>query len=171
MERRGSIQAFVARHYIKAGFDVVFDDDQAGEAADLVCIKEVEDYVRLVLVHCKFSGGKTAGERVKDVVEVCSQAVRCAKWSGRFPRLAEHLRSRSEKPAGGRTTRYVKGSDADLVRLTKQSRFKEVRTEIVIARPGLSKSKRSPEQTAVIAAAATYLKETISVDLDLLCSP
>jgi hypothetical protein len=171
LERKDSIQAFVAQHYVRAGFEVVFDDDLTGEAADLVCIKEAEDYIRLVFVHCKFSGGKTAGERVKDVVEVCSQAVRCAKWSGRFPRLIEHLRRRSESPAGGRNTRYVKGNDADLVRLTKQSRFKEVCTEIVMAQPGLSKSRRSSEQTAVIAAAATYLKETISVDLDMLCSP
>jgi hypothetical protein len=39
---------------------VVFDDDSAGEAADLVCLKEEVDHVRLALVHCKFSGGQTA---------------------------------------------------------------------------------------------------------------
>jgi superfamily II DNA or RNA helicase len=170
VERKNSIQSFVARRYSDNGFQVVFDDDLSGEAADLVCLKEVQDHIRLAFIHCKFSGGRTAGERVKDVVEVCSQAVRCAKWNGRFPRLVEHLRSRNEAPPGGRLTRFVTGNDADLTRLAKQSRFKELRAEIVIAQPGLSKSGRTVEQTAVIAAAATYLKETIGVDLDLICS-
>jgi superfamily II DNA or RNA helicase len=169
-ERKNSIQSFVAQHYINAGFEIVFDDDLSGEAADLVCLKELNDRIRLVFIHCKFSGGKTAGERVKDVVEVCSQAVRCAKWNGRFLRLVEHLRGRNEAPPGGRVTRFVTGNDVELSRFAKQSRFKEVRAEIVIAQPGLSKRGRTDEQTAVIAAAATYLKETIGVDLDMICS-
>src|SRR6185437_5737002 len=71
-----SIQAYAAQIYIDAGFDVVFDDDASGEAADLVCMKAEDDYIRLVLVHCKFSGKPNPGERVKDVIEVASQAVK-----------------------------------------------------------------------------------------------
>jgi hypothetical protein len=53
----------------------------------------------------------------------------------------------------------------------KVARFKEVRPEIVVAQPGLSRAARTAEQTAVMAAAATYLKETVGVDLDFICSP
>jgi hypothetical protein len=50
------------------------------------------------------------------------------------------------------------------------SRFKEVRPEILVVQPGLSESNRTTEQSAVLAAALTYLKETIGVELDVICS-
>lgn len=56
------------------------------------------------------------------------------------------------------------------MRLQKLSRVKTIRPEVLVAQPGLSKRNRTVEQTAVIAAAATYLKETIGVDLDFICS-
>ena len=57
VERPKSVQAYVAAHYRDEGFEVVFNDDDAGEAADLVCLKEEEESIRIVLTHCKFSGG------------------------------------------------------------------------------------------------------------------
>lgn len=169
--RPDSIQWHVAQHYVGAGFSVVFDDDASGEAADLVCLKEEDDHIRLAFVHCKFAGGATAGERVKDVVEVCSQAIRCAKWNGRFNQLVHHLKNRNEKlTVSGRPTRYVAGTPAALGQLRKNSQFKTVRAEVVVVQPGLSKAGRTAEQTAVMAAASTYLKETIGIDLDFICS-
>ena len=170
-ERQDSIQGYVARRYVDAGFNIVFDDDASGEAADLICLKEEDDHIRLALVHCKFAGGQSPGERVKDVVEVCSQAVRCAKWNGRFPQLCHHIRNRNETLANeGRADRYIAGAPRELTRLQKLSRVKVVRPEVLVAQPGLSQANRTDEQTAVLAAAATYLKETISVDLDIICS-
>ncbi len=81
---------------MNGNFDVVFDDDSAGEAADLVCLKEEDNVIRLAMIHCKFSGAATKGERIKDVVEVCSQAVRSAKWKWRFADLCRHLLGREE---------------------------------------------------------------------------
>ena len=171
IERRDSIQGHVARHYIEAEFSVVFNDDASGEAADLVCLKEESDCIRLALVHCKFSGSQYPGERVKDIVEVCAQAVRCAKWNGRFPQLCQHITNRNKTlTAADRADRYLAGTQQELSRLKRLSRVKPVRTEVLIAQPGLSKAKRTDEQTAVIAAAATYLKETIGVDLIFMCS-
>lgn len=170
-ERRDSIQWRVAQHYIAGGFDVVFDDDSAGEAADLVCLKEEADFIRLALVHCKFSGGKDAGERVKDVVEVCSQAVRSAKWKWRFKDLVRHLLGREDRLTGAaRPTRFLTGKGSDLNRFIKLSRFKEVRAEILIVQPGLSETARTDDQSMVLASAFTYLKETIGADLDVICS-
>jgi hypothetical protein len=56
-EREDSIQWRAAQHFIRGDFEIVFDDDGPGEAADLVCLKEEPDHIRLALVHCKFSGG------------------------------------------------------------------------------------------------------------------
>tara|TARA_R110002049_G_scaffold66689_1_gene173973 strand:+ start:2848 stop:6162 length:3315 start_codon:yes stop_codon:yes gene_type:complete len=170
VERPDSIQSHAAKYFIDGGFEIVFDDDSAGEAADLVCLKEEADHIRLALVHCKFSGGATSGERVKDVVEVSSQAVRSAKWKWKFRDLCRHLQTRESKLASGkRGSRYLVGRPGDLNRLVKVSRFKEVRAEILIVQPGLSKSRCTHDQSAVLAAAMTFLKETVAVDLDIIC--
>lgn len=166
-----SIQAYAAKLYMDGGFEVVFDDDASGEAADLICMKVEEDYIRLVLVHCKFSGGVKPGERVKDVIEVAAQAVKSARWLGRFPQLCQHMRNRNETlKEGGRPTRYLKGNGADLIRLVKLSRFKPIRSEIIIVQPGLSKAKRTKEQSIVLSSALAYLKETVGIDVDIICS-
>lgn len=171
-ERRDdSIQWHVAKEYVAADYDVVFDDDAAGEAADLVCIKAVDDHIKLALVHCKFAGGATPGERVKDVVEVSSQAVRSARWLGKFSQLVHHLKVRNEAlKVGTRTTRFLKGGPSDLNRLLKMARFNPVRADIVIVQPGLTKAGRTDAQSAVLAAAVIYLKETVGIDLSIVCS-
>jgi superfamily II DNA or RNA helicase len=170
-ERRDSIQWHAAQHFIDGGFDVVFDDDAPGEAADLVCLKEEADHIQLALVHCKFSGGADPGERVKDVVEVCSQAVRSAKWKWKFRDLCRHIVGREKRMStDARPTRFLAGHPSDLNRFLKVSRFKDIRPAILIAQPGLSQNARSREQSAVLASALSYLKQTIGVDLDIICS-
>lgn len=170
-QRSNSIQARAARHYEDGRFEVIFDDDTAGEAADLVCLKEEADHIRLALVHCKFSGGQSAGERVHDVEQVCSQAVRSSKWKWKFKDLCRHVVTRERKLAKPyRPSRFLVGCIRDLNRFAKMSRFKEIRTEIVIVQPGLSQSRCTNDQAAVLAAAHSYLKETIGVDLDVVCS-
>lgn len=169
--REDSIQWHVAQRYLSESYDVVFDDDASGEAADLVCLKLEEQAIRLALVHCKFSGGGTPGERVKDVIDVSSQALRSARWIGKFSQLLQHLKARNEAlKEGGRPTRFLRGDAAELNRILKSSRFLPVTTEILIAQPGLSKSKRTPAQSAILAAGLTYVKETVGIDVTILCS-
>ncbi|MNH23843.1 hypothetical protein D3C79_837550 [compost metagenome] len=153
------------------GFDIVFDDDSAGEAADLVCIKEEETVIRLSLIHCKFSGAATSGQRIKDAVEVCSQAVRSAKWKWKFADLCRHILGREERlRSADRPTRFFQGSSMRLNDILRQSRFKAIEAEVLIAQPGISASARSEDQDMVIAAAMVYLKETIGCDLQVICS-
>lgn len=105
VERPRSVQTRVAEHYVAEGCDVVFNDDDAGEAADLVCLKILDETIRLTLVHCKFSGKPAPGERVKDVVEVASQAIRSATWRGNFDRLHRHMIARSRLVGNGNPSR------------------------------------------------------------------
>lgn len=169
--REDSIQWHVAQQYLQEDFDVVFDDDDSGEVADLVCLKVHEASIIMVLIHCKFSGGSTPGERVKDVIEVSSQALHSARWVGRFPQLVQHLKVRNEPAkSSGRPTRFLKGDMTDLNRIVKLHRFRPIETEILIAQPGLSKAKRTQAQSAVLAAGLTYIKETVGIDVTILCS-
>lgn len=169
--REDSIQMHAAKHFLDAGFDIIFDDDASGEAADLVCVKLEEDQIRVAFVHCKFAGGATPGERIKDVVEVSSQAIRSTKWNGRFHQLVQHIKKRDDAlSTAARPSRFIAGTAADLNQLVKVSRIKPVRSEILIVQPGLSKAARTADQSQVLAAALTYLKETIDVDMRIVCS-
>ncbi|MBS7562492.1 DEAD/DEAH box helicase family protein [Pseudomonas sp. RC4D1] len=169
--RVDSIQWRAAQEYIAGGFDIVFDDDSAGEAADLVCINVEDTLIRLSLVHCKFSGATTSGQRIKDAVEVCSQAVRSAKWKWKFADLCRHILGREERlRSAERTTRFFQGSSARLNEILRESRFKFIEAEVLIVQPGISASRRSEDQDMVIAAAMVYLKETIGCDLQVICS-
>lgn len=169
--RHDSVQWKAAQHFINGGFEVVFDDDSAGEAADLVCLREESACIRMTLVHCKFSGAGAVGERIKDVVEVCSQAVRSAKWKWRFVDLGKHLLRREDRLRNDqRATRFLAGTAIELNRIMRASRFKPVEAGVLIVQPGISASTRSDDQNLVLGAAAGYLKETIGCDLDIVCS-
>jgi superfamily II DNA or RNA helicase len=170
-KRDNSIQEHAAKHFIDGGFDIVFDDDAANEAADLVCFKLDDDRIRVVFVHCKFAGGMGPGERIKDVVEVASQAVRSTKWNGRMHQLATHLKRRDDDlKTASRPTRFLKGTASDLNQLVKISRLKPAVSEIMIVQPGLTKKGMTTDQGQVLAAALTFIKQTVDVDLGIICS-
>jgi superfamily II DNA or RNA helicase len=169
--RKDSIQWAVAQRLISEEFDVVFDDDGPNEAADIIGIKEESSFIRLTLIHCKFSSGKDVGERLSDIVVVASQATRSARWAGKFRDLCRHMsyRNANRKSEGGRNF-FLEGSVAEINRLSKASKFKEVKPEIQIAQPGVSAAAISPDQEMVLAAAATYIKQTIGIDIVIGCS-
>lgn len=170
-QRPNSIQGHVAEQFVQGGFAIVFDDDNKGEAADLVCLKEESDHIRLSLIHCKFTTGDLPGERVGDVVEVCSQAVRSAKWKWRFRELCRHLLQREKRlKKPHRPTRFIEGNAKVLNRFLQLSRFKELKVEIIIAQPGLSQSNCTSEQSALLAASDSFLLETVGVELSIICS-
>lgn len=172
VERPRSVQTRVAEQYVAEGYDVVFNDDDAGEAADLVCLKELDETIRLTLVHCKFSGKPAPGERVKDVVEVASQAIRSAAWRGNFDRLHRHMIVRAQLVGNGTASRsrFVKGTLTRLSEIAKATRMKELEFEIIIVQPGVMRSKITEDQALVLGAASTFLRQTVDVDLSVVCS-
>jgi hypothetical protein len=170
--RTDSIQWKTAQEYINGNYDIVFDDDAPGEAADIICFKEETDFIRLTLLHCKFTKGTTPGERVVDVVEVSSQAVRSTKWKWKFKDLCLHILGRDKRLSNAqRSTRFLKGSASDVNRFSQISRFKQVKLEIIIVQPGLSKSNMSNDQKTILASSHSFLKETVEIDLQVICSP
>lgn len=168
-QRTDSVQWAAAEWCKKEGFELIFDDDDAGEAADLVCMKDEADHIRLALIHCKFSGDPKAGARIKDVVELSSQAIRSAKWGGRFRELCRHLVRRHDKRSKPGRTLLIQGTLPTVGKFAKAARTKEVRIEILLVQPGVSIAKLSKDQEMVLGAAASYLKETLAVDIKVVC--
>ena len=170
-KREDSIQWHVAQKFINNGYLIVFDDDGANEAADLVCIRDDSDYIDLVLIHCKYSGKTEPGERIKDVVEVTSQAIRSAKWPGEFKKLCNHLLNRDYKRSKKAGQQFLlAGNGSDITKMARAYRFKEVKTKVLVVQPGISKKRITPDQRAVLAAGSVYLKETLGINMEIICS-
>lgn len=169
-KRNNTVQEKVAEEFITAGFSLVYDDDDAGEAADLICLKEEGEHIRLVLIHCKFSGTANPGKRVSDVVEVSSQAVRSARWPGKFKELIRHIQNREKRHLGKARSGFLKGSNNELEHFLRLERFKHIRPEIMIVQPGVQKSKITEDQSVVLGSAVDFIKQTLGVDIDIVCS-
>jgi hypothetical protein len=156
--------------FIDAGYEVVFDDDAPGEAADLICFKIDKETIHFALVHCKFSEN-VGGARLQDAVEVCSQAVRSGRWLWKFKDLCRHIAKREQRLRTDiRPTRFLRGDTHEMNNILRASRFKEIQGQIVIVQPGISRANLSDRQATILAAAHSFLTDTVGVSLDVVCA-
>lgn len=171
--RVDSIQAFTSKLLqLSAKFDVLMDDDGSGEAADLVGFHIDGSELIVTLVHCKYSSEATAGARVKDLYEVCGQAIRSAKWrqSGVEP-LLNHLDRRSQNrfKKSGKDS-YEIGDIDELYRLRERAHELLPRFRILIVQPGLSARLVTSEQLQLLAGAEAYIKTVTAGTMEVYCS-
>lgn len=161
----------------KGGYDVVFDDDGSGEAADVVAFR-VDDpsnpkRIDVELYHCKFSLQPEAGARVDDLYVVCGQAQRSIVWLHNRDRrkdLFSHLLKRNEQRVdAGRPTRFEVGDDARLIQLRDLSKRCELRLSVFAVQPGVSQAKVSQSQLTLLSVVDRYLQETYQLDFQLWC--
>jgi superfamily II DNA or RNA helicase len=167
--RNNSVQGRMIDTLCRQSNQLVFDDDDSGEAADIVELSESGDEIVVRLYHCKFSGGASPAQRVKDLYEVCGQAVRSMKWTTDTRRLLTHLQLRESLP-NGRPTRFAKGDLRLLASIKRRLRKRRVRFEISVVQPGLSKAALEPEVSSILGAASNYLSETINHPLKVFAS-
>jgi superfamily II DNA or RNA helicase len=172
--RAESIQAYMsAQIRVEHDFDVLLDDDRAGEAADLVGIAIRGTELHVTLVHCKYSSQPTAGARVADLYELCGQAMRGAKWrqKGAVPLLA-HLDRRAQSSfARTGISPYEIGTIQDLFRIRELAPQLRPRFHTVIAQPGLSAAAATDEQLRLIAGTENYVRAVTRGTFDVRCSP
>lgn len=152
-------------------WDFVIDDDGSGEVADLVGLRRVETSLEVVLVHCKYAQGGTVGARVADLYELCGQAQKSAAWrrnpESMIRRLIARERNRLSK---GKPSGFETGDASDLLRLLSEVPSLSVQMQIVLAQPALSQSRASASQLELLAATATYTRETSASRLEILGS-
>ncbi|MFB7407348.1 DEAD/DEAH box helicase [Streptomyces sp. NPDC056202] len=169
-----SIQYHVSSHLQATGsFDILIDDDGAGEAADLVGLTVDGKYLDVTLVHCKYSKEK-AGKRVKDLYEVCGQAMRGAKWRrGAVQQLLAHLNDRAVKYAqrNNGISPYDVGDAKKLFTIRERAHMLEPRFHTIVAQPGLQAGQATNDQLLLLAGAEKYVRETTAGDFTVYCSP
>jgi hypothetical protein len=70
-------------------YDLIFDDDESGEAADVVVARviggiEAPTQIDVEFYHCKYSSADVPGARIEDLYVVCGQAQTSIRWMS-FP--------------------------------------------------------------------------------------
>ena len=156
-----SIQARVIEHIKTLDcWDMIIDDDSAGEVADIVALKIEGSELLVNLVHCKYSSGQP-GARVEDLYEVCGQAQKSIRRRLDQEAMIEKLIYREKN----RQRKYgysgiIVGDNLKLMRIADKSRLLRPKFTITIAQPGVSKSQVSVEQLELIASTEKYIKDS-----------
>ena len=144
-------------------FDVIFNDDGKGEAADLVCLRDGadENSIRLCLVHCKGAhDGRVTGS-IQNFYEVCGQAQKSitAKHMG-LQRLYLDLKRREETWLREGKSRFLKGDMKRLTYFRDKSRRASLEFELIIVQPGASARTVSDDILRLLATTELYLTKT-----------
>jgi superfamily II DNA or RNA helicase len=126
-----SIQAAVIARLGAGDYRVIFDDDDAGEAADVVAVRivggiEAPIRIDVEFYHCKYSSEDTAGARIADLYVVCGQAQTSVRWMSspekRTDLFTHLLRREAQRVDIGRPTRFERGN-AELVSTMREMSY------------------------------------------------
>lgn len=153
-------------------WDVIIDDDGAGEIADVVAMRIDEDGLLVRLFHCKYSHDVKPGARVNDLYEVCGQAQKSIMWRRNDLRaFFKTLDDRARKKQSRTGVNPFEGGDIKkLYEIRERSLILKRRMEMVIVQPGLSVARATTQQLDLIASTQAYLKTTINAPLTVWCS-
>lgn len=167
--KQDSIQYATVHNIVDSSSDIIFDDDGAGEIADIVSIKVNQENrkIQFCFYHCKYSSELQPGGRVSDLYEVCGQTEKSIMWNDNAIALVQRMIEREKaRVKDYDDTRFEKGSLETLFTLKKmiKSGF-ETTLEISIVQPGVSISKMTDSMKQLILATDTYLKETYGIPL------
>lgn len=152
-------------------YSIIFDDDSAGEIADIVAIREGKEEFVVELYHCKFSKEDKPGARVGDLYEVCGQAERSVFWKSNAIKMLERMEKREQlRMRSNKISRFIVGNLKILRILSKKMTAKPTQFEIFMVQPGVSFNKLTPEMRVVLGGAVDFCKDVYSVPVKLICS-
>ena len=160
-KRSDSVQGFTYKK-IADDFEIVFNDDGAGEIADLVAIRVDKDRIYISLFHCKYcpltDGTAIPGARLSDVYEVCGQASRSVKWLYTGEKFFDRLLDRYQKSLPNGFDRILKGTPQQMEILRNKCN-------------DVSARKVSDEQLTVLGTSYSYIKNISGSDIKVIVSP
>lgn len=160
---KDSIQYTVIESLENEDYDIIFDDDGAGEIADILAIKAIDEKIIVKLFHCKYSSEDIAGSRIKDLYEVCGQAQKSIQWKSLRDKIFEHLIRRANNTT---VNGFIVGDLRKTLELKNKSKSAyAIDLEVNIVQPGVSKSKITDDMLQLLGATETYLKETYQIPL------
>lgn len=166
-----AIQARVVTWLTQAAdWEVLVDDDGAGEIADLVALRRSNDELHITLAHCKYSAEDRPGARVGDLYEVCGQAMRSATWRQRTEALIGRLIHRERRRRARNLDGILLGTPETLLAIeADRFRLRPI-FRIVVAQPGLSIAAAEERHLRLLAATQSHVAEVAGAEIDFLLS-
>ncbi len=152
-------------------YEIIFDDDDTREAADIVAIAFRNEFLIVHLYHCKYSIKSTPGKRTADLFVVCGQVQLSVQWRSNQERLFSHLMHRDvDRVKSGGTTRFEKGDRKALLRVQRRARKLAPQWAVTVVQPGLQRSAATPRQLELLGATELYLMETYQMPFRVIGS-
>lgn len=171
---RDSIQYKVIQELKNKDYDIIFNDDGSGEAADVVAIKKSEkEKIIIEFYHCKFSREDTPGSRIDDLYTVCGQAQKSINWRNEpeLKKLFHHLLRREPMRLGDQElSRFEKGDEQELTTIMEMCQILPKELKIYIVQPGLSKKRISQAQLELLGVTENYLMETYQIPFRIIAN-
>lgn len=168
-----SIQYHVIQRLMNGDYDIIYDDDNSGEIADVITLKQENNEIHIELYHLKFAQEGRVTGRIGNFYEVCGQAQKSSNWKYKEPEeMMNHLLRRETKREGGEEcSRIQKGDHDALVKLLKLAKKKiPVKFSIYIVQPGASKIGASNEVLTLLGVTDSFLKDRTGIDLKVITS-
>jgi len=167
-----TIQFFMLEKLKKEqAYDVLMDDDDKGEVADIVGFRvdNLSKTLNVDLYHCKFANEGTVGLRIDNFYAVCSQAQKSIKWMENTDMLFKQLLRRSEKRGRLKSVDRFEHGNEELLDILRRRAKKDLKIHmnVFIVQPGLSvpKYSESGDISSLLASVENYLKETWNASL------
>jgi hypothetical protein len=168
---KDSIQYYVIQKLLKSDYDIIYDDDNSGEIADITTIKEEEKKIKIELYHLKYAKKGTVSKRIDNLYEVCGQAQKSIRWKYKDGNeLFEHLLRRERKfEKGSSCSRLEKGDIQKLIYFSQITKRKyPIEFKIYVVQPGLSPGVVTDEQLILLGVTDNYLKEIADVNMKVI---
>lgn len=166
-----SIQYYMIEELKKGEYDIIFDDDDAGEIADIIAIKNFDRAINIELYHCKFSHGDRPGARMSDLYEVCGQAEKSILWNYKIEKLFTQMLNRDQKRLERiGISRFEIGDSQTLRLIQNMVNYCKINLSVYIVQPGVSKAEITSEMKSILASTQDYAIETFNIPVKLICS-
>ena len=168
-----SIQIHCIERLIQENYyDLIFNDDNKGEIADIVAVKNNENEIVIDLFHLKFAQNGLVSGEIKNFYEVCGQTQKSLIWKYKENvEFFNHLIKREDKKQKIGQTRIRKGDIELLEKLLFEAKWKkELKFQIYIVQPGFSKATATPSILNLLGVTSNHLKKEGGIDLRVISS-
>lgn len=166
-----TVQGFTFKE-IEENYQIIFNDDGAGEIADLIGINEDNGLITVDFYHCKYcsatDGVAKPGARVNDTYEVSGQTSRSVKWLHSGDALFSRMVERYSKSIDNGFDRILKGDISEIDILRYKCRDSELAIGFFIVQPAISLAKISEDQLTVLGTSYTYIKAIAGTDVRVI---
>jgi superfamily II DNA or RNA helicase len=167
-----SIQFYCIEKLKNEDYDLIYNDDNSGEIADIVAMKNTENEIIVDLYHLKFATKGVVSNEIKNLYEVCGQAQKSLVWKYKeSTEFFNHLIKREHLKHKNNQTRIRKGTSELLEKLLYEAQWKkELKFKINIVQPGFSKESVTTPILNLLGVTSNHLKKEGGIHLRVIAS-